>query len=202
MDTKNLSPKEIESLNRITTVGAQKAALVLTKMTGINIDVSFPEMSVMDVENFFQSEETENRIVGFVFCRFSGEVDGFAGLLLSEESVLKVLKSFYGKEVPSIDQMDDIDYSGVKEVGNIIIASFLNALSNTYGITAMPTVPDVAIDYSTSIFQEFSLMLLNENKDNLVSFKTQLITQRGEKVIFGTLLILFDPDQTIPGILR
>ena len=202
MDTKNLSPKEIESLNRITTVGAQKAALVLTKMTGINIDVSFPEMSVMDVENFFQSEEKENRIVGFVFCRFSGEVDGFAGLLLSEESVLKVLKSFYGKEVPSIDQMDDIDYSGVKEVGNIIIASFLNALSNTYGITAMPTVPDVAIDYSTSIFQEFSLMLLNENKDNLVSFKTQLITQRGEKAIFATLLILFDPDQTIPGILR
>ncbi len=202
MDTKNLSPKEIELLNRITTVGAQKAALVLTKMTGINIDVSFPEMSVMDVENFFQSEETENRIVGFVFCRFSGEVDGFAGLLLSEESVLKVLKSFYGKEVPSIDQMDDTDYSGVKEVGNIIIASFLNALSNTYGITAMPTVPDVAIDYLTSIFQEFSLMLLNENKDNLVSFKTQLITHRGEKAIFGTLLILFDPDQTIPGILR
>lgn len=201
MNAKDLTKKDIELLNRITTVGSQNAALVLTKMLGINIGVDFPEMSVIDIENLFESDETKNKLVGFVFCRFSGEVDGFAALLLSEQSVIKVLKSFYGREVASIHQMDDTDYSGIKEVGNIIIASFLNALSNTYGITAMPTVPDVAIDYLTSIFEEFSLMLISENKNNLVSFRTQLVTQKGENPIFGTLLILFDPDQTIPGIL-
>ncbi len=201
MNLSELNRESLDLLNRITTVGAQNAALVLTKMIGIPVDVSFPDITVIKVEELLKSEENKNQLTGFVFCRFAGDVQGIAALMLPRQSVITVLESFYGRKIKSLNEMKEVDYSGVKEVGNILIASFLNALSNTYNITAMPTVPDVAVDFLPSILQEFSLMLLSEEKDNLVSFRTQLVNPKEDKAIFGSLLIFFEPEQTINAIL-
>ena len=197
METEKVSDK-FKLLNEITNVGAKHAAVVLTKMIGISVDVSFPEMSVVNLDELLQSDEFKDKLVGFVFSRFRGDIQGIAALLLPDASVRTALKSFFYRDIKSLDEMEDMDYSGLKEIGNIIIASFLNALSNTYQITALPTVPDVAVDLLPSIFQEFSLMLMSEDKESLISFRTQLVTQGGEKVIFGSLLIFFDPESSIP----
>ena len=197
METEKVSDK-FKLLNEITNVGAKHAAVVLTKMIGISVDVSFPEMSVVNLDELLQSDEFKDKLVGFGFSRFRGDIQGIAALLLPDASVRTALKSFFYRDIKSLDEMEDMDYSGLKEIGNIIIASFLNALSNTYQITALPTVPDVAVDLLPSIFQEFSLMLMSEDKENLISFRTQLVTQGGEKVIFGSLLIFFDPESSIP----
>ena len=198
METKEKVSDKFKLLNEITNVGAKHAAVVLTKMIGISVDVSFPEMSVVNLDELLQSDEFKDKLVGFVFSRFRGDIQGIAALLLPDASVLTALKSFFYRDVKSLNEMEDMDYSGLKEIGNIIIASFLNALSNTYQITALPTVPDVAVDLLPSIFQEFSLMLMSEDKESLISFRTQLVTQGGEKVIFGSLLIFFDPESSIP----
>ena len=197
-----IDKKDIELLNRITTVGAQNAALVLTKMLGTPIEVDFPDVEVISVEEILNTAPDRDKLYGFVFCKFSGDVDGVAALLLPESSVLTALEAFYGRKLDSIRSMNDTDFSGVKEVGNILIGSFLNALSNAYNITALPTVPDVAVDELAIILEDFSLILMAEEKSELVAFKTRLVPQHREGAIFGTLLILFEPEQSIKGVFQ
>ena len=197
-----IDDKNVELLNRITTVGAQNAALVLTRMTGIPIEVSFPEVEIISVDELLETAPKTDELYGFVFCKFSGDVEGVAALLLPEPSVITALAAFYGRKIENLREMNDTDFSGLKEIGNILIASFLNALSNTYHVTALPTVPDVAVDDLATIMEDFSLVLMSEEKTELVAFRTKLVPHQKENVIFGTLLVLFEPEQTIKGVLE
>jgi len=200
MDRDKMSGLSNELLNQITNIGAKNAALVLTKMTGIEIEVNFPDMHKVKIENLFQADDFKDKLVSFVFCRIKGDVDGIASLVLPGRSIMTVLKAFFGRNPQSLDELEEIDFSGIKEIGNIIIGSFLNALSNEYGITVMPSIPDVAVDYVDSIFEDFSLMLIDQNIDELVSLRTQLIANGQAKINFGSLLILFDPGQDMPNL--
>ena len=54
---------------------------------------------------------------------------------------------------------DEMDLSAMKEIGNIITASYLSALSSMTNLTILPSVPYIAVDMAERflVFRQFSL---------------------------------------------
>ncbi|MCD6419026.1 hypothetical protein J7M00_09640, partial [bacterium] len=74
---------------------------------------------------------------------------------------------------------------------------FLTALCNTYEMTALPTVPDVAVDNFDAIVDSFTLILYENNQEKLISVRAQLITDPEKKSIFGTMILFFDSQEDL-----
>jgi len=190
-----------ELLREVSSIGAQNAALVLSKMLDIEISVSFLGTDVVALDNVVAEKIPRDKMVSFIFSDFNGDVKGTAVLVFSNASTMTVLKALYNRNVNSLDSIEEIDYSILKETGNIIISSFLNALCNKFELVALPTVPDVAVDYIDAVMQSFSLILYKEGRENLISVRTELSAMPKKDSIFGTMFLLFDSAEDIERLL-
>ena len=62
-----------------------------------------------------------------------------------------VLERMMDRTVESYEQLDELDRSALVEVGNIMISTFINALSSLAEITTRLTVPAFAVDMQGAI---------------------------------------------------
>ncbi len=196
----SLGRERVELLNEVSSVGAKNAALVLSKMLGTQISVTFPKVELITLDELLDATDYREKPVSFVFSHFHGDVRGTAALIFPEQSTLTILKSLFDRDVPSIDKMDSIDYSIIKETGNILIGSFLNAMCNTFDLVALPTVPDVAVDFLEAVLDSFSLVLCQGGREDMISIRTELLAKPSPGAIFGVMLILFDPSVDVGAI--
>ncbi|HDT14929.1 MAG TPA: hypothetical protein ENN55_01840 [Firmicutes bacterium] len=60
------------------------------------------------------------------------------------------------KEIGTTKEFGENEQSAIKEIGNIIISSYLNAIAKFIGLNAVPSVPALAVDMVEAIFQTVS----------------------------------------------
>ena len=56
-----------------------------------------------------------------------------------------------GRNTEDEKEFDEMDLSALKEIGNIIAASYLNALSVMTNLMITPSIPYIAVDMAASI---------------------------------------------------
>lgn len=90
-------------------------------------------------------------ITAGVLVHMSGELNGIMLSVQQIEFVNLVLERMVGDTVDHYDQLTDLDRSALVEVGNIMISTFINALSSLADITTRLTVPAFAVDMQGAI---------------------------------------------------
>ena len=62
-----------------------------------------------------------------------------------------LLGKMMGKKINDYDELTEIENSAIIEIGNILISSFINALSGLSGVRITPSVPQISIDMQGAI---------------------------------------------------
>jgi chemotaxis protein CheC len=100
-----------------------------------------------------------------------GDITGSILFLLNKESARKLVSKLMGMEVTG-DEPSEMEQSALKEIGNIITASYLNSLSMLTQLVIYPSVPALSIDMAGAILSvpaiEFGTM-----GDKLLLIQTQ-----------------------------
>ena len=100
-----------------------------------------------------------------------GDITGSILFLLNKESARKLVSKLMGMEVTG-DEPNEMEQSALKEIGNIITASYLNSLSMLTQLVIYPSVPALSIDMAGAILSvpaiEFGTM-----GDKLLLIQTQ-----------------------------
>ena len=81
----------------------------------------------------------------------SGQISGIMLSVQQLEFVNLVLESMLGKGVGEYMELREMEYSALTEVGNIMISTFINALSGLAGIDVELTVPAFTVDMQGAI---------------------------------------------------
>ena len=109
-------------------------------------------------------EGTESTVIG-IFLEVSHDIDGSMMFLLDLESGHYLADKLLMKENVVHEQMevfDEMELSALKEVGNIITASYLSALASMTNLTILPSVPYICVDMAAAILSvpaiEFGLV--------------------------------------------
>ena len=90
-------------------------------------------------------------ITAGVLVRLGGEINGIM-LSVQQLSFLNlILDSMHMQPVADYEHLSELEVSALVEVGNIIISTFINALSGLAGITIKTTVPAFAVDMQGAI---------------------------------------------------
>lgn len=147
----DLTKLELDTLREIGSIGTGNAATALSTLLGKEVRISMPQVRIMEYNEAIDWIGGPEVITAGVMVRLGGEMSGIMMGVQQLDFVNTLLESMCGKRVESYDTLDDIDFSALTEAGNIMISTFINALSSLSGVTLSVTVPSFCVDMQGAI---------------------------------------------------
>lgn len=146
-----LNGLELDTIREVGSIGTGNAATALSNMLGCEVRIEMPEVCIMGYNEAIDWIGGPEVITAGVLVRLAGEINGIMLSVQQLEFVNLVLKRVMGKQISCYEELDDLDRSALVEVGNIMISTFMNALSGLAEITTRLTVPAFTVDMQGAI---------------------------------------------------
>jgi CheC, inhibitor of MCP methylation len=168
-----LNQMQLDVMKEIGNIGSGNAATALSMLLQRRIDMSVPNVWLTELEGIADIIGQLDSAQAVVYVKVEGEVSGKAVFFFPLESAEIIIEGlFYSSEQPDLFTCE-IAQSALKEIGNIMVSSFLIALTQLTGIQMQPSVPVLAIDMAGAIMDA---ILLDEGllEDNVLFIDTQI----------------------------
>lgn len=142
----DLNEFHLDMLREIENIGMGNAATSLSDMLGQKIDVSVPNVDVIDISEVYDKiNGAENMVVGIIF-NMTGDLEGCMLFILEEQFALDMIKRLMQVEVSSLAELDEAGCSVLQEVANVMAGNFLRSLSDLTNFTIQISVPFICVD--------------------------------------------------------
>lgn len=146
-----LNVLELDTIREIGSIGTGNAATALSALLGCGVNITMPEVRIMGYNEAIEWIGGPETITAGVLVRLSGEINGIMLSVQHLKFVNLVLEHLVQRTVADYSDLQDIEKSALIEVGNIMISTFVTALSQLAGITVKLTVPCFAVDMQGAI---------------------------------------------------
>lgn len=146
-----LNSMELDTLREIGSIGTGSAATALSGLIGCCVRIEMPEVRIMGYNEAIEWIGGPEIITAGVLARMEGEINGIMLCIEQTEFVSRVLDCILEREFRGFDQLEEMEVSALKEVGNIMISAYTNALAGLTNMTIRPTVPAFAVDMQGAI---------------------------------------------------
>ncbi len=141
-----LQDMHLDVLKEIGNIGSGNAASALSTMLNCDTDISVPDVKLLDFDdavNFLGGPE--NVAIGML-VNLTGDISGMMLYVLQHSCASKMTSTIFGTEIEDIANMNDMERSFISEVGNIMSASYINAIASLTGLTIDISVPQMCVD--------------------------------------------------------
>ena len=146
-----LNSLELDTLKEIGSIGTGNAATALSQMLARPVRIEQPEVRIMEYNEAIEWIGGPEEITAGVLVKLSGHLTGIMLSVQPLEFVNIVLESIMGMKVPDYSELTEMEHSALIEVGNIMISTFINALSGLAGMEINLTVPAFTVDMQGAI---------------------------------------------------
>ena len=146
-----LNSLEIDTLKEIGSIGTGNAATSLSQILGKAVRITLPEVRIMEYNEAIEWIGGPEPITAGVLVGMSGQLSGIMLSVQQMDFVNLVLESMMGKTIQDYMELEELERSALIEVGNIMISTFINALSGLAGIEINLTVPAFTVDMQGAI---------------------------------------------------
>ncbi len=184
-----LNMLELDVMREIASICTGNAATSLSSILGQKIKLISPNVHVLDFTQARDLVGEPEDVSSAVLAVFDGEIKGIMLSLQQLEFVNVVLENLMGKTVTSYDEIDEIDKSALLEVGNIMISTFMNALTSFVNISAKLSVPAFTVDMQGALMQS-PMAILGSQSDHVMIVTAELVCEG--KVIPAKITLLPD----------
>lgn len=154
MEIKNfdeLSSLEIDTLREIGSIGTGNAATALSQMLNRSVKITLPEVRIMGYNEAIEWIGGPELITAGVLVKISGQLNGIMLSVQSLDFVNLVLESILSEKIRSYDELMELERSALIEIGNIMISTFINALSSLADLRVEMSVPGITVDMQGAI---------------------------------------------------
>jgi chemotaxis protein CheC len=128
---------ELDALTEACNIGMAHAATALSQLMGKGVAIEAPRLQVVDAPGL--CELLAGEPVRALHLHILGNVRGSIVILLKEANARRMLELLLGGE--SGGELDEMEVSTLKEIGNILASACLNALGLLLKMTLLPSVP-------------------------------------------------------------
>ena len=142
----DLNLQELDVMKEIGSIGTGHAATALSKLLQREVRITIPKVQILDFDGAVKRIGKEEEIIGATLVQMSGDLDGLMLFLYDKRFARKMLKKLLQTEYKDFDAMDDRAFSALKEVGNIIICSYINAFSQLVHVDLHLSVPSSTVN--------------------------------------------------------
>ena len=136
----DITDEQFDMLREIGNIGCGNATTALSKMLDRKITMKTPKVELVEVSKFVELiGGPENPIIGILFT-MSGELNGMMMFAMSQASARR-LANLVLMQNSSGAEFSHMDYSALKEIGNIIMGAYMSSLASLTGaILSVPAI--------------------------------------------------------------
>lgn len=150
LDLETMSQEYYDVLKELGNIGAGNATTALAQMLQCKVDMSVPQVRLLDFQNVASLMGGEEQIMAGIYLGVEGDITGSIMFLLEKDSARHLVSKLMGMSLEN-GEFSEMEISALQEVGNIITGSYLNSLSSLTGLCIYPTIPSLAIDMAGAI---------------------------------------------------
>lgn len=155
IDLNNIDSVHFDVLKEIGNIGAGNATTALSKMLNAKIAMNVPKVDLVGFSEIASIMGSEEDVMAGILLLLSGDIDGMMMFLLEVKSARSLVNTLMGTtpdpEKENSPEFDEMEYSALSEIGNIITGAYLSALSDLTRLTISASVPNLKIDMAASI---------------------------------------------------
>jgi len=191
-DFSELSGMQLDILREIGNIGSGNAATALAQLLNAKIDMNVPQVNILpfaEVPDLVGGADLH--VVG-LFLVATGSAPASILFLLPVDKACLLVDMLMGKEWGKTNpsNLSDMDISALMELGNIICATYLNALAMFTQLDFRPSVPALGIDMAGAILNSV-LAQFGAVADHVLVLETEF--KRGDQEIVGHFFLLPEP---------
>lgn len=167
----SMSQEYFDILREIGNIGAGNATTALAQLLQCKVDMSVPNVALLEFKDVGEAMGGEEQIMAGIYLGVEGDITGSIMFLLEKQAARFLVSKLMGMELEGED-FSEMEFSALKEVGNIITGAYLNSLSALTNLVIFPSIPDVTVDMAGAIMSVPAIqfgevgdkMLLIQNK--------------------------------------
>lgn len=145
-----MSDEYFDVLKELGNIGAGNATTALSQMMQCKVDMSVPQVKLMEFRELGKLMGGEEIIMAGIYLAIEGDVTGSIMFLLEKQAARHLVNKLMGTSVEG-EEFSEMEFSALKEVGNIITAAYLNSLASLTNLALHPSVPDLTVDMAGAI---------------------------------------------------
>ena len=146
-----LSSLEIDTLREIGSIGTGNAATALYQMMNRPVRITLPEVRIIEYNEAIEWIGGPEEVTAGILVKMSGDVGGIMLSVQKLDLVNVVLSTMLGESIDSYENLTELERSAMIEIGNIMISTFINAMSGLADLNIKLTVPAFAVDMQGAI---------------------------------------------------
>ncbi|MBO5209199.1 MAG: chemotaxis protein CheC [Lachnospiraceae bacterium] len=184
-----MSQEYFDILKELGNIGAGNATTALAQMLQCKVDMSVPQVNLLEFKELGAVMGGEEQIMAGIYLGVEGDITGSIMFLLEKNSAKHLVGKLMGMTSEG-EEFSEMEFSALKEVGNIITGAYLNSLSTLTNLVIYPSIPDLTVDMAGAILSvpaiEFGAL-----GDRILLIQTQFFD---EVAIDGYFILIPDLD--------
>jgi chemotaxis protein CheC len=200
MDARDLGPRQLDALREVANIGAGHAATALSQMVQQRIMVDIPEIKIVRLEDVGEMLGAPDEIVSAVMMQLLGDVTGRTIQIFPWRTAVQLTSKLLSRETSTApEDFGELEQSALKEVSNILVGAYINALSEFMGLMLIMSPPALAIDTAQAVLST-SYLNFGEHEDYVFAVNTRLGMDSNTEL--GAHFLLLPDDASLKVILR
>jgi chemotaxis protein CheC len=197
MDPRQLGPRQRDALREAANIGAGHAATALSTMVNDRVMVTVPEIQIVQLENVPELLGKPDEVVSAVMMmKLLGDVTGRTVQIFPAATASAMVGALTGRgPVKFPEEFGELEQSALREVSNILVGAYINALSEFMGMMLIMSVPAFAIDTAAAVLTT-SYLRFGSDEDFVFAINTNLIMGDGNELRSHFLLLPDDASLT------
>jgi chemotaxis protein CheC len=142
---------QLDALRELANIASGNAATSLAQMLGREVDLNVPRVLALPLADAVEACGSPEDATVSVVIPLDGDVTGVVLLLIEPEGAEALCRLL------GVDAWDEIGESALREIGNILGTSCLNALASMTGLHLEPCPPQLTTDMLGAIVSSLAL---------------------------------------------
>lgn len=184
-----MSNEYFDVLKEIGNIGAGNATTALAQLMQCKVDMSVPQVKMLEFKEMGEIMGGEEVIMAGIYLGIEGDITGSIMFLLEKQTARHLVDKLMGMQAEG-DEFSEMEFSALKEVGNIITGAYLNSLSALTNLVIYPSIPDLTVDMAGAILSVPAIQF-GELGDKMLLIQTQFFD---ENVLDGYFILVPDLD--------
>ncbi|MDD2585234.1 MAG: chemotaxis protein CheC [Syntrophomonadaceae bacterium] len=192
-DFSDLSGIQLDALKEIGNIGSGNAATALAQLVQAKIEMSVPIVTILPFVSVTNLLGGADKHVMGIYLAVDGSATASILFILPVDQACLLVDMLLGKKLgeTSIDKFGDMESSAMMELGNILSATYLNAMSVFTNLTFIPSVPALGIDMAGAIIDAI-LAQFGEIADHVLVMETKF--KKDDYDVVGHFFLLPEPE--------
>ncbi len=141
-----LNETHIDVLREIGNIGSGNAASALAELLQCPTRINVPSVRALDFENAVNYLGGPENIAVGLLVNISGDISGMMLYIFQEDFASRMTERLFGSRIKNLMDMSEMESSLISEVGNIMGASYINAIASLAGMRIDVSVPMLTAD--------------------------------------------------------